>query len=156
MTVAFVETMRGTLRDSVGAVHPVDFHVRATGGSQGRFALSGVIHAAPWRDEAAVTGTLELSLAPASIAYDLHFVASDGSPLRLHGSKRPTLRAPITSMTVLSVTLSDEADGTLAEGTIRFDLLELPTFLASWLPFQTTPHRQLAARRVAVARREIA
>jgi hypothetical protein len=35
---------------------------------------------------------------------------------------------------------------------MRFDILELPAFLASWLPRPSRAHRQLEARRIAVAR----
>jgi hypothetical protein len=155
MPIAFVETMRGTLRDERGAERPVDFHVRASGGAGGHFALSGVVHAAPWVDETVATGTLVISVLPASIAYDVQFRAKDGRALRLHGAKKPSLLAPVRSMTVLDVTLSAGEGLALAQGTMRFDLMDLPGFLASWLPMQTKPHRQLDARRVAVARREL-
>ncbi|MEW6432799.1 MAG: hypothetical protein AB1730_14945 [Myxococcota bacterium] len=156
MPIAFVETMRGTVRDASGVERPVDFHVRAAGGAGGRFELSGVVHAAPWVDEAVATGTLALSALPASIAYDVRFRAADGRTLRLHGAKKPSLFRPVTSMTVLPVTLSDEAGLAQGEGTLRFDLMDLPRFLASWLPVPTKAHRQLAARRAAVARKELA
>lgn len=156
MKIAFVETMRGTVRDEAGVERPVDFHVRATGGAGGRFELSGVVHAAPWVDETVATGTLELSVLPASIAYDVRFQTREGRALRLHGAKKPSLLAPVRSMTFLPVTLSDDAGLPLAEGTMWFDLLDLPAFLASWLPLPTKPHRQLDARRVAVARKELA
>ncbi|GMU60209.1 MAG: hypothetical protein AMXMBFR34_19720 [Myxococcaceae bacterium] len=155
MPIAFVETMRGTLKDGAGAARPVDFHVRASGGSGGHFELSGVVHAAPWAEETVATGTLVISALPASIAYDVCFRARDGKTLRLHGAKRPSLFAPVKSMTVLGVTLSDEAGLALAEGTMRFDLMDLPGFLASWLPVPSKARRQLEARRVAVARREL-
>lgn len=153
MPIAFVETMRGTLRDASGVETPVDFHVRASGGSLGRFRLSGVVHAAPWATETLAHGTLDLSARPARIVYDVAFRAEDGRTLRLHGAKRPSLLAPVKSMTVLAVTLSDDVGHVVARGTLRFDLLELPTFLFSWLPLPSRPHRQLEVRRVAVARR---
>jgi len=155
MPIAFVETMRGTLRDERGVESRVDFHVRASGGARGHFELSGVVHAGPWTEETTAHGTLVISALPASIAYDVRFRADDGRALRLHGAKRPSLLAPVRSMTVLDVALSDEASRALAHGTMRFDLMELPAFLASWLPLPTRPHRQLDARRVAVARREL-
>lgn len=161
MPVAFVETMSGTLREEGGREHSVCFHVRAHRHEGPRFHLSGVIHAAPWMDEAVVTGTLTLSPFPASIAYDLRFRGMDGRPLRLHGAKRPTPLSPFRSMSTLPVTLSMEGeDGNhvgppLATGTMHFDWLDLPTFIVSWLPMATKPHRQLVARRVAVARREM-
>lgn len=156
MPIAFVETMRGTVRDAKGVERAVDFHVRAAGGSAGHFELSGVVHAAPWVDETVASGTLDLSVLPPSIAYDVRFRGADGRPLRLHGAKRPSLVRPVASMTVLDITLSDDAGLALAQGTLRFDLMDLPGFLASWLPVPTKPHRQLEARRVAVARKELA
>lgn len=156
MPIAFVETMRGTVRDAQGVERPVDFHVRAAGGAGGHFELSGVVHAAPWVDETVATGTLVISAVPPSIAYDVRFRAADGRTLRLHGAKKPSLFRPVTSMTVLGVTLSDDKGLALGDGTLRFDLMDLPGFLASWLPVPTKPHRQLEARRVAVARRELA
>lgn len=156
MPIAFVETMRGTLTDAQGARRDVDFHVRAAGGVAGHFELSGVVHATPWVDETVASGTLVISALPPSIAYDVRFRAADGRTLRLHGAKHPSLLRPVTSMTVLDVTLSDDAGLALAQGTLRFDLMELPGFLASWLPVPTKPHRQLEARRVAVARKALA
>jgi hypothetical protein len=155
MPIGFVETMRGTLRDASGVERPVDFHVRAAGGAGGRFELSGVVHAAPWADETVAHGALVVSLMPASIAYDVRFRSSDGRALRLHGAKSPSLLAPVKSMTALRVTLSDDANLPLAEGTMRFDLMDLPGFLASWLPWPSKARRRLDARRVAVARREL-
>ncbi|MEW5741931.1 MAG: hypothetical protein AB1938_23655 [Myxococcota bacterium] len=155
MPIGFVETMRGTLRDGAGVERAVDFNVRASGGSGGRFELTGVVHAPPWVDETVAGGTLTISALPASISYDVRFRTREGRSLRLHGAKRPSLLAPIQSMTVLGVTLSDEAGLALAEGTMRFDLMELPGFLASWLPVPSKARRQLEARRVAVARREL-
>lgn len=155
MPIAFVETMRGTLRDGTGAEHPVAFHVRARGGAGGRFALSGVVHAAPWVEETVAGGTLVIAARPASIAYDVRFRTGDGTALRLHGAKRPSVFSPVRSMTVLGVTLSDEGGRALAAGTVRFDLMDLPGFLASWLPVPSRARRQLEARRVAVARREL-
>lgn len=156
MPVAFVETMRGTVRDTGGVVRSVDFHVRASGGGRGRFALSGVVHAAPWAEETVASGTMEFALWPPAIDYDVRFRAADGRELRLFGAKKPSLFRPLESMTVLAVTLADEAGAVLAEGALRFDLMDLPGFLSSWLPAPTKPHRQLDARRAAVARRELA
>jgi hypothetical protein len=111
-----------------------------------------VVHAPPWVAETTGEGTLHLSLVPARIAYDVRFTADDGRALRLHGEKRPRVLRPVHSMTVLPITLSDEAGLALAEGTLRFDLLELPGFLASWLSPSTLPHRQLQLRQAAVTR----
>lgn len=155
MPIAFVEVMRGTLREPGGTSRLVDFHVRATGGAGGRFELSGVVHAPPWADETVASGTLAISLVEPSIAYDLRFLAKDGRRLRIHGAKRPSLLRPVSSMAALPVTLADDVGRALAEGMLRFDWLSLPHFLVSLLPMTTKPHRQLSARRVSVARREL-
>ncbi len=152
MALAFVETMRGEVTTPAGACARVDFHVRAAGGAGGRFALEGVVHAPPWVDETTGKGTLVLSVLPASIAYDVRFTARDGRALRLHGAKSPSLLRPVRSMTVLPITLSEDGGADLAQGTMHFDLLELPEFLRSMAPGRSGPHRRLEARRVAVAR----
>jgi hypothetical protein len=149
MNLSFVETMRGELSPG----HPVAFHVRASGGLDGHLALSGVVHAAPWVDETTCEGTLDLSLR--RLAYDVRFRDAGGRALRLHGEKHPSARSPLRSMTVLPVTLVDEAGGQLAQGELTFDLLELPQFLASWLPLPTRAHRQLTARRLSVERHQL-
>ena len=155
MQIAFVETMRGFVTPKSGPSSAVDFNVRASGGAGGRFTLLGVVHAAPWIDETTCEGTLHLSAIPARLTYDVHFKTADGRKLRLHGAKSPSLFSPIKGMTVLLIALSDEWGAVLAAGELRFDLTELPAFLASWLPRQSKAHRQLEARRMAVARNQL-
>lgn len=155
MNIAFVETMRGFITPKSGPSTPVDFNVRASGGAGGRFTLTGVVHAGPWIEETTCEGTLHISAIPARLAYDVRFKTADGHALRLHGAKKPSLLSPIKGMTVLPIALSDEAGTVLAEGEMRFDLTELPGFLASWLPRPSRAHRQLEARRMAVARQQL-
>lgn len=155
MPIAFVETMRGFITPKTGPSHPVDFHVRASGGGGGRFSLSGVVHAGPWIDETTCEGTLDLSVLPPRLAYDVRFKTADGKWLRLAGAKHPTPFSPVSSMTVLPIKLIDESGAVLGEGQMKFDLTELPGFLASWLPRPSKAHRQLEARRLAVARSQL-
>lgn len=155
MPIAFVETMRGFVTPKSGPSIPVDFHVRASGGMGGHFMLSGVVHAGPWIDETTCEGTLDMSVVPPRLAYDVHFQTADGKRLRLHGAKHPSPFSPVSSMTVLPIKLSDAAGAVLAEGQMKFDLTELPEFLASWLPRPSRAHRQLEARRLAVARMQL-
>lgn len=155
MNIAFVETMRGFVTPKSGPSVAVDFNVRASGGAGGRFTLTGVVHAGPWIDETTCEGTLHLSAMPARLAYDVHFKGVNGQALRLHGAKHPGLFSPVKGMTVLPISLSDDSGAVLAHGELRFDLTELPGFLASWLPRQSRAHRQLEARRVAVARQQL-
>ena len=153
MPIAFVETMRGFVTPMSGPSVAVDFNVRASGGAGGRFTLTGVVHAGPWIDEATCEGTLHISLG--SLAYDVRFRGKDGRALRLHGAKTPSLFSPIKGMTVLPIALSDDTGAVLAQGEMKFDLMELPGFLASWLPRPSRAHRQLEARRMAVARLQL-
>jgi len=155
MKIAFVETMRGFVTPKSGPSVPVDFNVRASGGQGGHFTLTGVVHAGPWVDETTCEGTLDLSVLPARMKYDVQFKTADGRKLRLHGAKRPSPLSPVKSMTVLPIELSDERGELLAQGEMRFDLTELPGFLASWLPRPSRAHRQLDARRIAVARLQL-
>ena len=155
MQVAFVETMRGFVTPKSGPSAAVDFNVRASGGAGGRFTLTGVVHAWPWIDETTCEGTLLISAIPARLTYDVHFKSADGRKLRLHGAKHPSLFSPIEGMTLLQITLLDDSGATLGVGELRFDLTELPGFLASWLPRPSKAHRQLEARRMAVARLQL-
>ncbi len=147
----FVETMRGELSGPHGA-HPVAFHVRAERQQRGTFALRGVMHAGPWASETTASGSLTLSLWPARIAYEVAFTAADGRRLRLVGAKHPTPRRPVHSMSWLGVELRDERDAVLATGWLAFDLLDLPSFVASWLPVPSRAERRLEARHQAVVR----
>jgi hypothetical protein len=155
MQIAFVETMRGFVTPKSGPSAPVDFNVRASGGAGGHFTLTGVVHAGPWIDETTCEGTLDISALPPRLAYDVHFKTADGQRLRLHGAKHPSVLSPVSSMTVLPIELSDAQGVVLGEGELRFDLTELPGFIASWLPRPSRAHRQLEARRVAVARLQL-
>jgi hypothetical protein len=110
------------------------------------------MHAGPWAAETTASGSLTLSLLPARIAYDVGFTADDGRALRLVGAKHPTPFHPVHSMSWLEVTLRDEADAVLATGWLAFDLLDLPSFVASWLPFESRTARRLEARHQAVVR----
>jgi hypothetical protein len=151
----FVETMRGQLTRE-GFVTPVCFHVRAERVNGGEFSLTGVVHAAPWGAETTVTGTLQLAALPPRIVYDVRFTATDGRALALRGAKHPTPFSPVTSMSELACELVDVASGeALAVGQLAFDLLDLPKFLASWLPGRSREHRRLEAQHHAVARRAL-
>ena len=131
MPLTFVETMRGTLQDAQGADHPVSFTVTAIAEGSGYFRLAGVATATPWATDAAATGVLVLS--PRFLRYRLRF-AAPGGDWTIAGQKLPTLRAPLRSMTVLPVTLTDAMEVERARGNMRFDLRDLPRFAASWIP----------------------
>ncbi len=140
MKISFVETMRGTLKDADGVDHPVEFRVNASGGG-GDFTLRGLITLPPWVEGAEASGTLTMSIAPPRLAYRLTF----GDALTLAADKHPTPRSPLRSMTYMETIVRDKTQKTIAEGPMRFDLRELPQFLASWLPFGRRQQRALDA-----------
>lgn len=148
MNLSFVETMRGTLNDGTR----VDFQIRTkSSGKPGHFTFEGVVHAGKWCAEGPCEGTLIISLRPASIAYIVRF--ADG--LILEGHKSPTLLSPFRSMSVLPIALRRSSGEELASGTMFFDFMELPQFIASWLPVPSTTTRRFEARHRAVARRAL-
>lgn len=155
MNLSFIETMAGTLTDNDGRSHRVDFEVRATERSSGRFALDGVAHAGSFVSEAPCTGTLEITLVPASIAYDVRFEDSEGRAYRIEGAKRPSVLSPLRSMTALPVVLTREGV-IVAKGMMRFDLMDLVSFLSTWLPVATRAQRRFEARHTAVVRQLLA
>lgn len=154
MKLSFVETMRGEVTDGAGRVHPVDFQIRTTQQRAGEFLVDGVVHAGPFGDEAPCTGTLTISVAPPSIAYDVRWRTAAGA-FSLEGAKSPSPLSPVKSMTVLPVTLFDASRTALAKGTMTFDLFDLPGFLASWLPLRLEGRRRFDARVAAVTRKQL-
>jgi hypothetical protein len=146
--IGFLETMRGTVIEPDGTEHRIQFTVSARRRSGGRFALSGVASAPPWLEEGEVSGTLVMSVRPPAIVYHLEL----GGGRTLDAQKTPSPLAPIESFTFMPVTLRGPGAEVLAEGSMRFDLRELPRFMASWLPVARGQQRQLDARRRAVVR----
>lgn len=135
MRIRFAETMQGELRTAAGVEAPVSFSVDARSEGVGVFALSGSVQAPPWAEGAPAEGTLTMSVLERSIAYVVRFTAKDGSAMVLEGRKHPSPFAPLQSMTEMPVSLKDAQGTVVASGAMRFDLKDLPGFLASWLPF---------------------
>lgn len=149
MNLSFVETMRGTLNDGTR----VDFQIRTkSAGKPGHFTFEGVVHAGKWCAEGPCEGTLIISLRPASIAYVVRFSERE---LILEGHKSPSLLSPFKSMSVLPIALRRSTGEELASGTMYFDFMELPQFMASWLPLPTRSTRRFEARLRAVDRRAL-
>lgn len=146
---SFVETMRGTLRDRDGGLHPVSFEVEARAEGMGRFALAGVVCAPGWAEEASAEGSLEIGPLFRFIRYRVRFPA-EGGTWELRGEKSPTPLAPLRSMSTLPVTLADAAGTEVADGTMHFAWTDLPAFAATWLPLWMGPARRLDARREAL------
>jgi hypothetical protein len=150
MKISFVETMRGTLRDADGVEHAVEFRVNASGAG-GEFTLRGRITLPPWVEGGAAEGTLTMSIVPPLLAYRLSF----GDGLTLEADKHPTPLSPLRSMTFMNAIVRDKTQKTIAEGPMRFDIRELPQFLASWLPFGHRQQRALDADLREAARKEL-
>jgi hypothetical protein len=149
--ISFVETMSGSVVDPAGAEHTITFTVAASQERRGHFLLRGLVSSPPWLDEREATGTLVMSAVPPAIVYHLEL----GEGRTLDAQKTPSPLAPIDSMTFMPVTLR-HADGRLiAEGSMRFDMKDLPRFLASWLPWPRPQQKQLDARRRALLRSSI-
>jgi hypothetical protein len=149
MALSFVETMRGWLRGKDGKEFPVSFELVATGVRRGHFEVRGLLAAPPLAAESPARGTLEMGIG--SIAYHLEFT-SGGQHLRLDATKHPTLLAPLRSMTRMIATITDESGNAIASGEMRFELTDLPVFLASWLPVSRKGRRVLDTRRRSVER----
>lgn len=127
MRFSFAETMAGVLTAGDGTPHLVSFEVEAEDEGRGWFRLRGLARALPWVDDAPATGSLRLS--PWGLRYHVTFVG-----WTVRGEKTPSLRHPLRSMTTLPVRLTDPAGVVRATGDLRFDLADLPSFAASWVP----------------------
>jgi hypothetical protein len=149
--ISFVETMQGSLQDAEGLDHPAEFHVTASGEAGRPLTLQGLISLPPWAEEIETEGTLTMSVAPPCLRYHLRF----GAGLTLDAEKHPTIFAPVSSMTVMHAVVRGEAAKPLAEGEMRFELRELPKFLASWIPFGHRQQLALDAERRAAVRRQL-
>jgi hypothetical protein len=88
-----------------------------------------------------------MSVFPPAIVYHLEL----GGGRTLDAQKTPSPLAPIESFTFMPVTIRGGGE-VLAEGSMRFDLKELPRFVASWLPGARGQHKELDARRRALVR----
>ena len=152
MNLSFTETMRGELTDPSGARVPVAFHVRTQQVRGGEFELEGVVQVPGYGDECPCEGTLTLSLG--AIAYVVRWKTPKGAFV-LRGHKSPSVLRPFTSMRRLPIALETDGGAALAEGVMWFDLFDLPTFLASWLPARTLARRRFDLRLAAVARRAL-
>ncbi len=150
--LSFVETMRGEVDGGEGP-KKLEFTVRADGTGGGRFTLRGVASLDGWSGEAEAKGTLEISVLPPRVRYQLELSGEQGV-LQLDAEKHPSPLKPLRSMTWMPVTLRDAAGKVVAKGEMTFDLRELPGFAASWLPLKTQ-QKQLDARRRALTRRLI-
>jgi choline dehydrogenase-like flavoprotein len=144
--LSFDETMAGACEPEDGAARFVTtLRVSVSGGSdlramvaargatldlRGTIALAGVV------PEQACVGTLTIRplAARANLVYDVSFEGADGVRWTLHGEKHAPLLRP-TGMTRLHTEL--RRDGALfARGLLRFDVREIPAWLATFRAVQ--------------------
>jgi hypothetical protein len=93
----------------------------------GRVSMAGVA------DDPEANGTMQIApLRRRRLRYQLAFRAIDGQLMRLDGWKSVSLLRPLRSMTRLPATLYAENGSVLGEAQLRFDLRDLPKFLASF------------------------
>ncbi|MBI4510467.1 MAG: gluconate 2-dehydrogenase subunit 3 family protein, partial [Deltaproteobacteria bacterium] len=141
MDLSFFETMRGHLQAGDGRRHSIDFQVKAEASGlrhfleTGQARLTGVLHAPPWAELAPMDG--EIAIAPPQrrrvIAYRCLFRNESAEEFLLVGEKKLRLLHPIDSLTRLPVRLM-RAGEQVAQGELRFDLRDLPAFVASVWP----------------------
>ncbi len=145
MPLSFVETMRGWLRGDGRPEFPVSFELVARNARRGRFEVRGLVTAPPLAPETPARGTLSIGIG--SIAYHLEFVGEGQQRLCLDATKHPTLLAPLRSMTRMHATITDDSGRVVASGEMRFEVRDLPAFLASWAPATRRGRDQLDTRR---------
>ena len=150
--ISFVETMRGQVDDG-NQRRALEFTVRADASGGGHFTLMGVATIEGLAEDVEAKGTLQMSVLPPRIRYQLELETQQGL-LSLDAEKHPTPFKPLHSMTWMPVTLRDQSGKVVAKGEMTFDLKDLPGFAASWLPLMNQ-QKQLDARRRASARKLI-
>ncbi len=144
MGVSFFERMQGVLFGLDGAPSPIDFALKCEASHLRQVLRDGVLHvsgalsAPPWATDAPALGTVRLDPANRALHYALTFQGDDDRPLRLVGRKDTSPWRPIAGMTRLATSLhATDPTGRerlVALGTMRFELADLPAFLASFSP----------------------
>ncbi|MFT3839829.1 MAG: hypothetical protein QM723_22775 [Myxococcaceae bacterium] len=150
--ISFVETMRGEVDDGERR-RKIEFTVRADGLGGGHFTLKGVATVDGLTEESEAKGTLEISVLPPRIRYQLELDTRKGR-LTLDAEKHPSPLSPFRSMSWMPVTLRDPGGKVVAKGEMVFDFRELPEFAVSWLPLMRQ-QKAIDARRRASARKLI-
>lgn len=140
MGLTFFETMRGDLRDRWGRNCSMDFEVRIAADpigpllATGEARLSGVAHAPPFADRAALDGTFTLlPFTERTMTYAFHFDDVNGERLDFVGQKNLRLGSLRQTMTTMQGELR-RGDELLASGVLRFDLHDGPALVTSMWP----------------------
>ncbi|GEM_PF-2312237 len=156
MNVGFVETMRGTLKAEDGSETKIEFEVHAHADHLRQFlkdrhtSLKGIMRAGKYGAAVPATGSLVVDI-PRALTYCVEF-----GQYVLEGRKTPRFFAPVKSMTAMEVVLKTREGDTVARGQMFFDVRELGTFVASWLPFNAKPRLALDVKRRLLEREAMA
>lgn len=156
MTISFVETMRGWMQLESGEPSPISFELVARRREFGCFDVRGILAMPALIPPTPARGTLRIGRQ--AIAYQLDFetcAAATGvqQRMRLNATKHPKVLSPLASMTAMEATVRDERGQIVASGQMRFDVRELPSFLASWIPRLPRQAAKLDVRRRTLERR---
>lgn len=138
---SFDETMSGPITLH-GSQHPqhMEFRIHAEVPSlgeyldEGRTEIEGTVSIAGFADSSALKGSLWILPLRRQIRYEFGFAANDGSPYRFAGQKDISPLDPVTTLTVLPAYLYDAHGREIGQAEVRFELGDLPSFLASWRP----------------------
>ena len=141
----FRETMSGelTLDDAPYGSPPlaIRFHVTARSGPLRRYlegeplTLEGRVSVDGIAEERPLQGHLEIGLPlRRQLVYNFEFLGDDGTRYRFHGQKNVSYLRFSRSMTTLYGSLY-RGDARVGRALVRFDLRDLPSFLASWRPY---------------------
>ncbi|MFO0623066.1 MAG: hypothetical protein U0745_16860 [Polyangia bacterium] len=138
---SFDETMAGpiTLEHQNHPQH-MEFRIHAEVASLGSFlsdgrtSISGTVSIPGLADSAALSGSLWIWPHKRILRYEFSFARNDGSPCRFAGQKDVSPLDLVETMTALPSYLYDAHGHEIGQAEVRFDLSDLPTFLASWRP----------------------
>lgn len=138
---SFDETMSGpiTLADHPHPQH-MEFRVHAEVPSlvsflsDGRTRLTGTVSIPGFVDSAAVEGSLWILPKERVIRYEFTFHDRAGATFRFAGEKNVSPFDLVRTMTELPGFLFDAHGKEIGQAEVRFDLADLPSFLASFRP----------------------
>ncbi len=138
---SFDETMAGpiTFTDSPHPQH-MEFRIHAEVPSLGAFlhdgrtVIVGTVAIPGFADSAALSGSLWIWPLRRVLRYEFSFTNNEGTPCRFAGQKDVSPLDLVDTMTILPGCLYDAHGKEIGQAEVRFELSDLPTFLASWRP----------------------
>ena len=141
--VSFFEKMSGMLLDKNGQEFLVDFDMKAESSSTyslintGKTVVSGVLNLKPDLEDVYFWGSLHMGpFTKREIVYDLYFNGEEGEKYNLRAKKSINFLKVIKSMTQMETKLYKDGEF-FAQGTMTFDLKQLPSFLKSFKPYSS-------------------